>query len=342
MKGDFTLASGRRSKYYFDSKKLTLHPTGAYVVASQVTRKLRDERIRYIGGTAYGAIPIVAAVAVYSELSPGPSVEAFYHRKEAKLETASSDIQGNVPPLGERVAIVEDVVTTGDSLLHAIELAKRIGCEVTDAIVLVDRDEGGRETIEMEGYNFWSLFTVKSHGNSSVELVFNGWNPDSLKLETDEQIIGAKGEYDSHSQDMALHPRTSLLVASELTKLLHQEGIGVIGGTAYDAIPIVAAIAVYSELSGGPRIEGFYHRKEAKGHGTEADAEGRIPQVGERVAILEDVFTTADSLLEVIHLAEGLGCKVTDTVALVDRSEGGRRVIEDRGYNFWSLWTDRN
>ncbi len=173
--GNYKLASGRWSKYYFDSKKLTLHPEGARLVASQLVEKLRREGIKYIGGTAYGAIPIVSSIALYSEMTEGPSIQAFYHRKEAKEHGTEADAEGQIPPKGTRVAILEDVVTTGDSLLKAISLAEGLGLQVTDAIVLVDRNERGRESIEDAGYKFWSLFTMNFDGDETVNVLFNGW-----------------------------------------------------------------------------------------------------------------------------------------------------------------------
>ena len=181
MWGNFTLASGKQSPYYFDSKLLTLHPEGARFVAAQLTKKLQDEGIEFIGGTAYGAIPIVASVVLYSQLNGGPQIQAFYHRKEAKGHGNNATVDGRQPPKGTRVAILEDVVTTGDSLLKAINLAEGLGCKVTDAIVLVDRnEESGRQVIEEKGYKFWSLFTMDLNEKGAVDVVFNGSQPDLL------------------------------------------------------------------------------------------------------------------------------------------------------------------
>ena len=171
--GDFTLASGKKSEYYFDSKKLTLYPPGASFVAAQLVSKLDAEGIRNVGGVAYGAIPIVSHVALFSELRVGDPIRAFYHRKEAKEHGTGSAAEGQFPAPNEPVAIVEDVVTTGDSLLRAIRLAEEDGCNVTHAITLVDRDEGGREKVEAAGYKFWSLFRVE-RTDGAVRLAFNG------------------------------------------------------------------------------------------------------------------------------------------------------------------------
>ena len=171
--GDFTLASGKRSEYYFDSKKLTLDPPGAHFVASRIVGKLDAEGIRHVGGVAYGAIPIVSHIALLSELRDGGPIRAFYHRKEAKEHGTTAAAEGQFPAPHEPVAIIEDVVTTGDSLLRAIQLAEADGCLVTHAMTLVDRDEGGREAVEAAGYKFWSLFRAERTGDG-VRLVCDG------------------------------------------------------------------------------------------------------------------------------------------------------------------------
>ena len=168
--GDFTLASGKKSDYYFDSKQLTLDPRGALFVTKSLVDKLDALDIRYVGGTAYSGIPLASQVALYSEIRDGEPIKAFYHRKEAKGHGTNSVLDGKRPPEGTAVVILEDVVTTGDSLLRAIQLAEADGCRVTHAISLVDRNEGGREAVEAAGYKLWSLFRVE-RSEEGVKLV---------------------------------------------------------------------------------------------------------------------------------------------------------------------------
>ena len=174
LHGDFKLASGKRSSYYFDSKKLTLEPEGAVFVAQRMVEKLVKFGIRYVGGTAYGAIPIVSHVVLFSGLRKEDPIRAFYHRKEGdkKKHGTEAQAEGQFPPEGMPVAILEDVVTTGESLLEAINKAKSEGYNVTHAITLVDRGEGGREAVEAAGYEFWSLFRVE-RTDGGVRLVAN-------------------------------------------------------------------------------------------------------------------------------------------------------------------------
>jgi len=156
MFGDFTLASGRKSKFYFDSKKTTLLPDGAYLVAAEMLRMIRERGIRAdaIGGMTLGADPIVCPVAALSHVE-GPPLRAFIVRKEAKSHGTGRAIEGNLPP-GSRVIVVDDVVTTGGSTLKAIEAVEAAGHEVVAVLCLVDRREGGAELLAR--WPFHSVF----------------------------------------------------------------------------------------------------------------------------------------------------------------------------------------
>lgn len=171
--GEFTLSSGKKSDYYFDSKKLTLDPAGARFVARQLVDRLDAESIRYVGGVAYGAIPIVSHVVMLTGLREDRPIRAFYHRKDSKEHGTGAAAEGQFPPAGEPVAIVEDVVTTGGSLLQSIRHAEESGYNVTHAMTLIDRDEGGREAIEAAGYKFWSLFRVELT-EGKPRFIYNG------------------------------------------------------------------------------------------------------------------------------------------------------------------------
>ena len=160
--GEYTLASGKTSDYYFDSKRLTLDPQGAQFVAEQLVRKLTKENIDVVGGTAYSAIPIASHICLYSGYEGGKGIPAFYIRKESKGHGTNEIAEGTLPKDGQNVAIVEDVVTTGGSLLDAIEKFKYVAAEkeindyvLKHVLTIVDRGEGGREAVEQEGYEFW-------------------------------------------------------------------------------------------------------------------------------------------------------------------------------------------
>ena len=156
MFGDFTLVSGKKSKYYFDSKKTTLLPEGAYLTATQILKTLQDNKIQAdaIGGMTLGADPIVCPVAALSQLQ-GPPLRAFIVRKEAKDHGTGRQVEA-APPPGTRVLIIDDVVTTAASTLRAIAAAERAELQVAAVVCLVDREEGGAEALAK--YPFFPLF----------------------------------------------------------------------------------------------------------------------------------------------------------------------------------------
>ncbi len=156
MFGDFTLASGRKSTFYFDSKKTTLLPEGAWLTAREILRVIRSEGIEAaaIGGLTLGADPIVCPVAALSHVE-GPTLRAFIVRKEAKEHGTGRRIEGNLAPKS-RVIIVDDVVTTAGSTIIAIEAAEGEGHTVVAVICLVDREEGG--AAKLAAYPFYPVF----------------------------------------------------------------------------------------------------------------------------------------------------------------------------------------
>ncbi|MGE5299702.1 MAG: orotate phosphoribosyltransferase [Acidobacteriota bacterium] len=153
----FKLVSGRMSNYYFNCKAVTLHPEGMHLIGNLIYDMVRDSGARGIGGLTLGADPIADAVAYTSYLKGNP-VEAFVVRKSAKSHGTMQWIEGNVQK-GDRVVIVDDVITTGKSTIEAINKAKEAGLDVVKVIALVDRQEGGRENIETLGFNVEPVVT---------------------------------------------------------------------------------------------------------------------------------------------------------------------------------------
>jgi orotate phosphoribosyltransferase len=141
----FKLVSGRRSHYYVNCKPTTLSPRGMYLTGHLVFEAVRDLDIAGVGGMTFGADPIAVAAAFASELQGRP-MNAFSIRKTRKDHGIVRWIEGDVEP-GSRLAIIDDVATTGGSTLQAIERARSEGMEVARAVILVDRQEGGLENI---------------------------------------------------------------------------------------------------------------------------------------------------------------------------------------------------
>ena len=160
--GDFTLASGKTSSYYFDGRLLSLDPEGAHLISKALLPLLRQAGAQAVGGTTLGADPIVAAVALASHLE-GTPIPAFIVRKESKDHGTKQNIEGPLTP-GCRVAIVDDVCTTGGSLFHAIEAAEAVGCKVVKVVSLLDRNEGGSEEMRKRGYDFSALLAATPDG----------------------------------------------------------------------------------------------------------------------------------------------------------------------------------
>jgi len=153
----FKLVSGRMSNYYFNCKAVTLHPEGMYLIGNLIFDLIKDMDIKGIGGLTLGADPIASAAA-YTLYLKGKPVEAFVVRKTPKSHGTMQWIEGNVKK-GDRVVIVDDVITTGKSTIEAINRAKEEGLEIVKVIALIDRQEGGREAVETLGYKLDSIIT---------------------------------------------------------------------------------------------------------------------------------------------------------------------------------------
>lgn len=155
-----TLASGRQSDFYFDGKQTTLHSEGGWLVGKLFYEAIKDvEGVQAVGGITLGADPIATATSI-AALQDGRPMHAFIIRKEPKGHGTGQWLEGrkNLPP-GTKVIIVEDVVTTGGSSMKAVDRAREEGLDVLGIVALVDREEGGRENIEAEGYWLRTIFT---------------------------------------------------------------------------------------------------------------------------------------------------------------------------------------
>jgi orotate phosphoribosyltransferase len=153
---------------------------------------------------------------------------------------------------------------------------------------------------------------------------------------------GKKSSYYLDCRTTTLDPRGALLIARLILETIRKEHIqaDAIGGLTMGADPIAAAVAVVSEIEGRP-INGFIVRKEAKGHGTQRFIEGYDGAKGARVIIVDDVCTTAGSLLKAAEKAEEAGYQVTATFCVVDREEGGTELIQKK-YPFYALLTAKD
>jgi orotate phosphoribosyltransferase len=152
-RGRFTLASGRESEFYVDCRLTTMSPEGLALIGPRALAALDAAgwNVDSVGGLTLGADPVSYAIAYASALAPAPRpVRAFTVRKEAKQHGTGKLIEGPFRA-GDRVAVIEDVITTGGSARKAIAAVRAAGGEVVGVLALVDREEGGREAIEGDG-----------------------------------------------------------------------------------------------------------------------------------------------------------------------------------------------
>lgn len=161
VKGEVTLASGKKSGFYIDGKLVTLDPQGIFLTSKVIFNMLHGVQADAIGGPTLGADPIATAVSLLSSQSGHP-LKAFIVRKEAKPHGMQKSIEGPVLREGDRVVMVEDVITTGESVLKAIGEVEKTKAKVVKVICLVDRGEGAETALA--AYNYTPIFELKELG----------------------------------------------------------------------------------------------------------------------------------------------------------------------------------
>jgi len=161
-RGEITLASGRKSDFYFNLKPTMLDAEGAALLAELTLDALKDERIDYVGGLEMGAVPLAGAIAQLSFMR-GKPIQAFFVRKKPKEHGARLSVEGLAPGeslVGKRIVIVEDVTTTGGSAIKAAEAVRDAGGEIVMVFTMVDRQEGATEGFAAANLPFKSLYTA--------------------------------------------------------------------------------------------------------------------------------------------------------------------------------------
>ena len=160
-RGTFTLASGKQSDLYVDCRLTTMHPEGLSLIGPLALHAIAERGWHpdAVGGLTLGADPVSYAIAYASQLA-GLPVRAFTVRKEAKTHGTGKLIEGPFER-GDRVVVIEDVITTGGSALRAVEAVHAAGGTVVGVLAVVDREEGGREAIEAGGWRVAALATAR-------------------------------------------------------------------------------------------------------------------------------------------------------------------------------------
>jgi orotate phosphoribosyltransferase len=159
--GQFTLASGKQSTYYINSKKALFNSEAVWLLGEVLWELTQDLNIQAIGGLEVGAIPMATAAALRYHQA-GRSLEGFFVRKQAKEHGSRQRVEGVVQP-GFRVAVIDDVFTQGSSVLQAITEVERVGAEVVAVSCIVDRLEGARERLAPR-YTYLPIFTIRDFG----------------------------------------------------------------------------------------------------------------------------------------------------------------------------------
>ncbi len=159
QKGDFTLASGKKSSYYIDGKHTTLGSRGAYLTARILLAMMADDVPDAIGGLTLGADPIIGSMLALAGIED-LELKGLIVRKEAKDHGTQSQVEGSLAK-SDRVIVIEDVVTTGGSALMAIEALREAGCVIKRVLAVVDREQGGKENLREAGCRLESIFTIK-------------------------------------------------------------------------------------------------------------------------------------------------------------------------------------
>jgi orotate phosphoribosyltransferase len=160
--GDFTLTSGQKSSYYFDGRRLSLDPEGAHLISELFLEQIVEAGCEAAGGPTVAAVPIVGALALRS-WQEQVKLTGYFVRPEAKGHGMGRQIEGSVKP-GMKVAVFDDTVSTGGSLLEAVDAIQAFGCEVALVLCVVDRKQGGSDEVRRRGLPFFSLWEASPEG----------------------------------------------------------------------------------------------------------------------------------------------------------------------------------
>jgi orotate phosphoribosyltransferase len=158
--GDFTLASGKKSSYYVNSKKVLFHAEAISLLGELLYETTNDLDFQAIGGLEVGAIPMAAA-ALTAFHRHGRPLEGFFVRKETKGHGSKDRVEGQVNR-GDNVVVIDDVLTTGGSVIQAIEAVEALGATVVRVVCICDRLQGAKEALAK--YDFRPIFTIRDFG----------------------------------------------------------------------------------------------------------------------------------------------------------------------------------
>ncbi|NQV10047.1 MAG: orotate phosphoribosyltransferase [Cyanobacteria bacterium] len=166
--GRFTLASGRSSDHYINCKPVSLSGQGLAALAVLMLEQVESEASA-VAGLTLGADPLVSGVAMAAALA-GRSLDALIVRKQAKGHGTGAWLEGPLPPLGSRITVLEDVVTTGGSSLKAVDQLRQAGYRVERVVTIVDRQEGGLAAMTAAGLELRALYLLEEIASTARDL----------------------------------------------------------------------------------------------------------------------------------------------------------------------------
>ncbi len=164
---EFKLTSGKSSCFFLDCKKVSLDPHGAFLIGEAIFERIKSFPVDGVGGMTLGADPIATSVSLISYIKKKP-ITGFIVRKERKQHGSGQQVEGPLP-VGGNLVVVEDVVTTGGSTIHTINILRSEGYTILKVVALVDRLEGGSEKIVAEGVPFEALYTMNDFKNANPD-----------------------------------------------------------------------------------------------------------------------------------------------------------------------------
>ena len=159
-KGNFTLSSGRESNHYVNLKPVTLTGDALLYISWCILECIETDTVA-VAGLTLGADPLVSGVSIAATLDDR-KVDALIVRKEPKGHGTASQIEGPLPPLGTNVVVLEDVTTSGESAMKAVNVLRSQGCNVSKVVTIVDRQEGAKELMKAQGIQLESLVTLEA------------------------------------------------------------------------------------------------------------------------------------------------------------------------------------
>tara|TARA_B100001142_G_C14326115_1_gene652343 strand:+ start:1488 stop:2042 length:555 start_codon:yes stop_codon:yes gene_type:complete len=161
--GDFTLSSGLKSNFYFDGRLLSMDAESSKIISKWVINQSITHKIKYIGGPAVAAVPIIGATVAMSAETENP-LSGFFVRSDKKDHGTQKQIEGNINK-GSPVIVIDDTISTGGSLFQAISAIEDFGCNISLVLSVLDRKMGGSEKILQKGIDYKSIFEINSDGD---------------------------------------------------------------------------------------------------------------------------------------------------------------------------------